>query len=143
MNTPEHIEGCHSCGIAAHLTEVDGFTHIECINPQCDLAIHVEHRLRAVAIERWNRRSNSKQIQTLKCFLWAVIAQNGGEQTVSDALLSRAMTPEAALNITARDNETLLRSMLEVLADGPPPEEDGPKLITPEQRLYRGGRDGN
>ena len=140
MNTPEHIEGCHSCGAAPEVSTVDGFTRIECKNPQCDLAIRIETRPRNVAIERWNRRADPKlhgQIRTLRAFLWSVLALGDGTAVVPDELLTRSMTPDAILLVRTKGNTTHLRSVLAQETDEA--EREQSQIIQLDKRIIRPG----
>lgn len=148
MNTPnpgEHIEGCHSCGAPPTVLTEDGFTHMECRNPECDLKVSVESRVRAVAIERWNRRADPKlnnQLRALRAYLWSVLALGNGTAEVPDALLQKAMGEDALLIVRAKKDGsvTQLRSVLGQAVPGEqPPEEGAPTILTLDKRIIRPG----
>lgn len=57
----------------------------------------------------------TQQQQTLKCYLWALVAQAGGSVTVTDEVLQRAFTPAAALEVKTAGTETKFTALVQMV----------------------------
>jgi hypothetical protein len=77
-------------------------------------------------------QEQAQQLNTLRCYLWAVVTQAGGSVTVPDAVLERAFSPTAHLNFKARPDGS--QATIEAHVDFPKPAAES-AIVQPERRI--------